>query len=332
MTKMITSRRRFLSIIAATSAVAAAPGMLRQTVAATDVPAVSWRGVALGADAELHIYHPDRAFAENLVRLSLTEARRLEKVFSLYQNDSALVRLNRDSRLVDAPTDLLRLLQTSHRISDMTNGVFDPTVQALWQLHADAIRAGTGTPSAAEVAAALQRVDYRAVRIDGRNIHFDRPGMMLTLNGIAQGYITDRVTELLRDAGLDHALVDMGEIRGLIRDESARAFRVGLAGDSDERRPLQVLEVRNQAVSTSTGRATVLDAEGRITHLFNPRTGSAVPRYRSVSTVAGDATTADACSTAFSMMDETDIARVASSLRAEVWVLREGSEALSRIG
>ena len=35
--------------------------------------------------------------------------------------------------------------------------------------------------------------------------------MGLTLNGIAQGYVTDRVVGILRAEGIDTRLVDMGE-------------------------------------------------------------------------------------------------------------------------
>ena len=122
--------------------------------------------------------------------------------------------------------------------------------------------------------------------------------MALTLNGIAQGYITDRITEQLKQAGLEHALVDMGEIRGLGMAPGNRPWRVGLAGDQTEAVSLLSLDVHNQAVSTSSGSGTALSRDGSVTHLFNPANGQARPLYRSVSVVAGNATIADALSTA----------------------------------
>src|SRR5690606_2004651 len=64
------TRRRFLGITAAASALALAPGALRLAHAtATAQPAhgiepLHWRGVALGADAELRLYHPNPAAAQ----------------------------------------------------------------------------------------------------------------------------------------------------------------------------------------------------------------------------------------------------------------------------
>lgn len=318
------SRRRFLGIIAATGALAAAPWSLREALAAAGAPAVTWQGIALGADAQLQIHglNPDRA--QKLIHRAVVETRRLENIFSLYQ-DSPLVRLNRDGRLDDAPTDLLRLLRESHDYSLLTDGAFDPSVQVLWTLHARAMEAGRGLPEGKLLEQALRLVDYRAIEIQGRSVRLGIPGMALTFNGIAQGYITDRITELLRDAGLEHALVNMGEIRGLNRNPADRPWRVGLADDGPGREPLQVVEIRDRAISTSASRGTLLDPAGRATHIFDTRNGRSTPRYRSVSVEAGNATTADALSTAFCMMAEDDIRRVAAERRVTVRVLREGA-------
>lgn len=328
------NRRRFIGIMAATAAWGAIPWPIRHASAAATAHGdtlTSWRGIALGADAELHIHHPDRGFARRLIGQSITEVRRLEQVFSLYDDASALVRLNADGRLDDAPTDLIRLLHASQGFSEMTNGAFDPTVQPLWQLYARTAAAGLAAPNPADLRHVLRQVDYRAIVLDGRSVRLARSGMALTLNGIAQGYITDRVTELLRDAGLEYALVDMGEIRGLAMNPGDRDWHVGLAGEGSDRTPLKIVDIRNRAVSTSSGAGTPMNEAGTITHLFDPRTGAARPRYRSVSISANDATTADALSTACSLMEEADIRSLAARLDLQAWVLRTGESGLTAL-
>ena len=324
-------RRRFIGIIAATSLLALSPRAIRQASASVIPTPTTWHGIALGADAQLQIHHPDPAWAQELIHRALTETQRLENIFSLYLQDSALARLNRQGHLDDAPGDLLRLLEESQSYSRLTGGAFDPSVQALWSLYANAIRINGSLPDQDQLRQTLQRVDYRAIEIHGRDVRLAIPGMALTLNGIAQGYITDRVTELLRDAGLEHALINMGEVRGLNQLHRMRPWRVGLADDTDHRRPLEVIDIRNRAVSTSAGRATVLDTDGKITHIFNPRSGHAVPRYRSVSVETATATMADALSTAFSVMNENEIRRVARETGSSVWVLKEGADTLTLI-
>lgn len=297
------TRRRFLGIAAAASALTLAPFASRRAMAS--LAPVTWQGVALGADAELRLYHPDRSTAQRLIAQSLQELSRLEGIFSLYRDDSALSRLNRQGYLDNPPADLLRLLSESLRYGRMTDGAFDPTVQPLWRLYAEHFAqpgANRDGPPARAVAQALTRVSSSDVALDSERITLGRPGMGITLNGIAQGYITDRITELLKRGGLERALVDMGEIQGLDTLNASEGWQVGLADPQDAGRMLATTRIRNQALATSGGYGTAIDAEGRFTHLFDPHTGRAQPLYRSVSVMAPSATMADALSTAFSYM------------------------------
>ncbi len=333
MTSTPVSRRRFIGIVAATSASSCLPWAAKAATAPTSM--TQWQGVALGADAQLHIHHPDPVFAQTLIDQALTEVRRLERIFSLYREDSALRRLNRDGYLEHAPGDLTRLLQESERLSVLTRGAFDPTVQVLWDLYSQAAQrsdAPSNPPTATELEQTLQQVNHRAIQLQDNSIRLARPGMALTLNGIAQGYITDRITGQLKQAGLEHALVDMGEIRSLGQAPGNRPWKVGLAGDQTGAASLLSLDVHNQAVSTSSGAGTVLSRDGSITHLFNPANGQARPLYRSVSVVAGNATIADALSTAFSWMSPQDIAQVLrSDPGLQAWVLPYDGENLVQI-
>ena len=264
-----------------------------------------WRGVALGARAEILLYHRDRDAADRLIAACLSEIARLERVFSLYRADSALCALNRDGALAFPPMDLVRLLADARRFSGLTDGAFDVTVQPLWRLYADHFSrpgADPGGPGAAAVARARALVDYAALSVASDRIAFARPGMAVTLNGIAQGYITDRVADLLRRGGIERVLVSLGETRGLGRHPDGRAWRVGLADPRDPGRSAETIEIEDRAVATSGGYGTRFDAAGRHHHLFDPRTGRSSNRYLSVSVIAPTATTADALSTALTAM------------------------------
>ena len=106
-------RRRALAITAAAGGFGLAAmlrhGRLSAQPAATLTP-VTWRSVALGARASITLYHPDQARARQLIGRVLNEIERLERVFSLYREDSALTILNRDGVLATPPIDLVRLL------------------------------------------------------------------------------------------------------------------------------------------------------------------------------------------------------------------------------
>lgn len=176
----------------------------------------TWRGAALGAEAHIILHHRERAAAEAAVRAAVAEIDRLEADFSLFRSDSAVSRLNREGRLEAPSLDMLRLLDESRTWSERSGGAFDITVQPLWRLYAEhfAGRADAEPPSPAAVARALALVDYRKVAIAADRVTL-APGMAVTFNGIAQGYITDRVADLLRDQGWSHVLIALGEMRAL---------------------------------------------------------------------------------------------------------------------
>jgi thiamine biosynthesis lipoprotein len=318
MARLLT-RRRFITISAAAAGLPLLPRGIVAGEASQQLRV--WRGVALGADAMLQINHPDPAAADRLIERALAEVARLERVFSLYREDSAIRRLNATGSLSDPPADLVRILSESQEFSRMTGGAFDVTVQPLWQLYADHFSrhyTDSDGPAADDLARALALVDHDAVEFDARSIRFRRAGMGITLNGVAQGYVTDRVAELLLTSGLDRALVDMGEIRGLGEHPSGQPWTVGL---EDPRHPGEIAEtvgLSDRAVATSGGYGTQFDAAGRFNHIFDPSSGRTSDKYLSISVIAPTATAADALSTAFCLMRSEDVRAIASRLAIKV--------------
>ena len=300
------TRRRFIGI----SAAAAGLNLLPWGHAArAEATVVRWNGIALGAVASLQIHHSDRAIARALIQRSVDELHRLERVFSLYREDSVLVALNRRGVLEAPPAELVELLGAARRYAELT-GSFDPTVQPLWALYVDHFAkpdAAPDGPPAAEVKAALAEVGLDGVLVNRDRIVFVRRGMAVTLNGIAQGYITDRIVEILRSGGIAHCLVDMGESRVLGSHPDGRPWEVGLSDPDNPGRIAAVMPLIDQAVATSGGYGFRFDQQGRFNHLLDPKTGRSASRYSSVIVVMPTATAADALSTAFSLLPAEDI-------------------------
>lgn len=334
MTKSNRDRRRFIKILGAM------PGLLLVSRASntqanvrtdmTDNNLHVWRGVALGADAMIQLHHPDAATARHLIDKSLMEVARLEHIFSLYDPNSALSRLNRDKSLSGPPLELVELLGRCFDFSETTGGAFDITVQPLWNLYCTHFcqpNADPAGPSREDVAATLMRVGYRSIVLTPDRIDFVRDGAAVTLNGVAQGYLTDCVVDLLRRAGIGQTLVDMGEIRALDGRPRGGPWIVGLEDPATSGHVMRRILLDNRAVSTSGGYGTPLDPAGRFNHIFDPATGATSSRYRSVSVVADSATTADALSTAFSLMPVDAITSIARQLRLNVYLtMPDGSQ------
>ncbi|WP_029005888.1 FAD:protein FMN transferase [Azorhizobium doebereinerae] len=307
------SRRRFIGISAAAAGLALLPA---GRAAHAQENLVTWQGTALGADAVMQIHHPVRATADRLIGRALNEVRRLGYIFSLYEPTSSLNRLNRAGVLEGPPPELVELLTAALHYAEVTGGAFDPTVQPLWTLYLDHFSAAGADPSGPSPqarAAALARVGYQRVSVDADRIVMPR-GTALTLNGIAQGYVTDRIVALLRSEGLDHSLVDMGETRVLGSHPLGRPWQVAIADPAAPGRTVKTLPAVDQAVATSGAYGFVFDPDGRLNHLFDPHSGQCASRYGSVTTVLPTATAADALSTAFSLMPREDIVRTLAAI------------------
>jgi len=324
------SRRRFIRISAAAAGLALVP-IGRASRAGASL--VAWHGTALGAEATMQIHHPDRDEAQRLIARSLTEVRRLERLFSLYQDDSALVELNRTGVMVSPAPELVELLEISARYAELTRGAFDPTVQPLWELYAKHfLRSGadpTG-PSESAVRAVVARVGYRKLLVSGDRIAMPN-GTAVTLNGIAQGYITDKVVDLLRAGGIEHSLVDMGETRVIGTRPDGLSWDVGIADPDEPTRIAAMLPLVDRAVATSGAYGFRFDPTGRFNHLFNPATGACACLYGSVTTVADRATAADALSTAFSLMPRDRIQSVMRSVGIQMVYLIDADGTPSRL-
>ncbi|WMT73353.1 FAD:protein FMN transferase [Bradyrhizobium sp. Ash2021] len=314
------TRRRMIAIAAS----AAGATFLIGGRAAQAVEPVRWHGSALGAQVSIEIHHPDRVEAERLVERCLSEVRRLEQQFSLYRTDSAICALNRTGIIVSPEADMVALLKASLFFAGLTGGAFDPTVQPLWQLYADHFTSDwpdPNGPSPQRLAEVLAKVGHRGLLAGDDRIALTRRGAAITLNGIAQGYTTDRVVETLRRAGLSTTLVNMGEIRAIGARPDGTPWRVGLADPDRPGALTETVDLVDRAVATTAGAGFRFDQAGRFTHLFDPATGRSPTLYRTLSVIAPTATEADALSTAFSLMPLSrirDIVAIRPNLQARI--------------
>ncbi|HMU50639.1 MAG TPA: FAD:protein FMN transferase [Geminicoccaceae bacterium] len=264
-----------------------------------------WTGSALGAVASLDLRHTDRRRALRLVELMVAEIARLEAIFSLQRADSALSRLNLNGRIAGPPFELVVVLEAANTFSRLSEGAFDVTVQPLWRLHADAAMRGS-VPDHRAVERVLGRVGWQRIDIERRSIAFQREGMAATLNGIAQGYITDRVTDLLRDSGVDDVLVDLGEPRASGSPPTGHPWRVRTAIG-------QVL-LADEALAVSCAQSADCCLRGGSPNVISPLSGLPVLDGRCVAVRARSAMLADAASTALAASSPPDADALSSRL------------------
>ncbi|WP_417811449.1 FAD:protein FMN transferase [Thalassospira alkalitolerans] len=313
------NRRRFITLFASAASMAiAAP----QVLAAT--PKIHrWQGTALGAEAAIYLDGVSQARADYLISVALSEIERLEKMFSLYRPDSTISQLNFSGSVENPEQEFVELMSKAIMFARHTNGAFDPTVQPLWQRLAQISQQGVMGDEPyvrAEIGRLLPIIGYGAIDCAPVRVSFLRPDMQVTLNGIAQGYITDRVSAILRRNGMENVLVDLGEkyALGPQADGAGWPVRIESAGSSASSKVL----LGSGALATSAGSGFPFNEAGQHNHLIDPRTGLSPVLWERVSVFADTATEADALSTAFSMMPENEIRQTMHSISVHKVIVR----------
>lgn len=299
-------RRRFIKILASG---AVGMNLSRMASATSSLQPVRWSGYTLGAKGSFTLYTDNPSAARAVLRTCFAEIKRLESLFSLYDHQSELCQLNRQGYLKQPSQDWLSLLSSINQAHAQTAGLFDPTIQPLWQTYSEHFRQHPNSTAieSMKIQRALAHTGWHAVNYDRREIRFDHPKMALTLNGIAQGAITDRVSELLKDAGYTNVLVELGETRAIGAHPEKRPWSIGI---QDARQPDQldqIAELDNQALATSGSYGSTFSQDGAYHHLIHPTTGLPGSTWKSLSVIAPTATEADALSTGLSFASKQAI-------------------------
>lgn len=227
--------------------------------------------------------------------------RELETLFSVTSEESELSALNRSGGgTVSAET--AALIPAALALCERTGGALDITVYPVvraWGFTAGDRR----VPSGEELAALSAAVDYRGVSVKGNAVTLAQ-GAEIDLGSVAKGYTADRLTEQLRAAGVESALLNLGgNVQAIGKKPNGHDWRVAIR-DPQSKKNIAVLAVSNRAVVTSGGYERFFERDGvTYHHIIDPATGCpAKSGLLSVTVVAESGLLADALSTALYVM------------------------------
>ena len=316
---MMSPRRQFMRVALGLFATGLSPQLLAAQ-SLTDAPLV-WRQRAMlgfGTTLWLKAAHANADQLDAALDESVAAIRQIEKQMSLFDPHSALSRLNARGTLRQPDPDLLAVLALAGKVSAQSDGAFDVSMQPLWRLWSQASEQGA-LPSARAVVQARRRVNWRAVEASPAAIRLNQPGMALSLNGIAQGYASDRVKAILQARGIAHALIDTGEtsLLGHAPDGGNWAFGIENAAlASTETAPLLTFDGR--AMATSSDAHTTFSADHLHHHIMDPRTGFSPAHWSSVTVLADSCGLADALTKVFFMLPPERIRAAAKQWQVDV--------------
>jgi thiamine biosynthesis lipoprotein len=137
--------------------------------------------------------------------------------------------------------------------------------------------------------------------------------MGITLNSVAQGFITDVIADMLRNEGFESAVVDLGEYRTIGRHPDGHPWRIGIRDGRNAGKIERTVDLADMALAVSGGYGTTFEPSGRFHHIFDPHTGMSANNVVDVAVIGPRATAADGLATAICAAGE---ARVAALLAA----------------
>ena len=232
-----------------------------------------WKGIAMGIEVSVQ-YHggPD-------LQPALRAVSQAEESLTLWSAESALSQLNQKGVLKNPPPALLACLQKSRDLFEASGGLFDPSIHSFLTWAKSEYEVGR-TPSEEEAAQWLDLVDFSRVEFSDEEVTLPQ-GMSLSLNAIAQGYLTDLFVE---NFSASSALINFGEYR--------------VIGQSPW--PVEVkakTHLLSRALAVSSGSGQRLSATSAANHLIDPKTGKSPPPKKVVAVEADEAWLADGLST-----------------------------------
>jgi thiamine biosynthesis lipoprotein len=194
--------------------------------------------------------------------------------------------------------ELFSLVERSNALSAASGGAFDITYDSVGYLYDFRARQ---RPTEQQIEEHIGAVDYRHIVLDRakRTIFFETPGVRINLGGIAKGYVVERAAAMLRERGVEHALLNAGGDTRVIGDRRGQPWIVGIRHPRAADEVVTRLPLVDEAISTSGDYERYFEENGqRYHHILNPATGRPTEGILTVTVIGPDGTLTDGLDTA----------------------------------
>lgn len=217
-----------------------------------------------------------------------------------------------------AGADIIYMIEQSQRIERLSAGRFNPAIGALirlWGFHTSDYPIQGPPPARKQIAELLQyRPSSNDIVIDGSSLSSNNRMVQLDFGGIAKGHAIDIACDLLREMGIENAIVNAGGDLKAIGSHGERAWRIAVRSPGGG--VVGSLETgRDEAIFTSGNYERFRqDKLERYPHILDPLSGWPVRDLASVTVITREGLLADAAATALIVAGLDEWAEVARAL------------------
>ena len=254
-----------------------------------------WTGTVLNNNVNLEI-HSNEGKNNSLIYSQINSfINQADDIFNLQNPDSEIVELNKNKKLQNPSPYLIEVIKKSQILSEQTNGSFDITVQPLWTHYYShfILNGKSNFPDDKALKNIKKSINWKNVVIENNTVIL-KNNASITLNGIAQGWITDKVVEIINKNNIKNTLVDFGETFASGSYEARRPWNIQIQSSEGIN---TVIKLTNKAVATSSAGGTMFEPTKKYNHIFNPKTGLSTTNFDTVSIISNKAWLSDCLAT-----------------------------------
>ncbi|VAW69829.1 FAD:protein FMN transferase [hydrothermal vent metagenome] len=270
----------------------------------------------MGTSAIVELFSESPQQANKCSSLVFTEMKRIDALMSPFIEQSELARVNREAgkHATKISRELFELIQQSIAFSQLSNGAFDITFASVGYLYDYRLKQH---PTDKQIKHQLSAVNYRDLVLNEKlsSISFSHKNTRIDLGGIAKGYAVDNAIKILKDCGIENALVSAGGDSRILGDKNGRPWVMGVRHPRNRNKVVVSIPLSDSAISTSGDYERFFIEKGkRYHHIIKPGNGQSADQMWSTSVMANDATTSDALSTTLFVLGTEKALKLINSL------------------
>ncbi|MBU3143592.1 FAD:protein FMN transferase [Clostridium sp. CF012] len=203
----------------------------------------------------------------------------IENTMSLNKETSEVIDINNAAgeKPIKISDGTMKVLKEGLKFAGLTAGKMDITVGPLvklWGIGTDAAR----VPSKGEIQEKKALINYKNLILDEKNktAFLKNKGMIIDLGAIAKGYTADEVAKVLKENGVEHAIINLGgNVFAMGKNVTGTPWKIGIQDPFTQRGDIiGMIEVDNKSIVTSGIYERYFEKDGvKYHHILSTSTG-----------------------------------------------------------
>ena len=256
----------------------------------------------LGSPFEMTVIAQDTVQGNQFCNWAIAEVKRIENLISDWIPTTQISQVNKNAGIkpIQVDKEVFSLVERAIKISQITSGAFDisyASMDKIWKFDGSM----KAMPTEEAIKKSVSKIGYKNIILDPKEqtIFLKNEGMKLGLGGIGQGYIADKVKELLISKGCISGIVNVsGDINTWGKQIDGKPWTVAIVNPMNKNKVFATFPLEDTAVETSGSYEKFVIFNGiRYSHIIDPRSGYPAQGVISVSVFAKQTEIADALAT-----------------------------------